>query len=82
MTLTPKSERENRQRRGYIRCNANHRGCDWSFEVLSEQPRVGLLTIMTADGPLHVALNRADAVNVLHKLQLFLADWPDDQAKS
>jgi hypothetical protein len=71
-----------RPRIGYIRCNANHRGCEWSFEVLSEQPRVGIVTIMTNDGPLHVALNRADAMNIQQKLQLFLQDWPEDQGTS
>ena len=65
---------------GYIRADANHRGCEWSFEVLSEQPKVGIVSIATADGALNVALNRADAENVLQKLQLFLADWTDDRA--
>lgn len=67
---------------GYIRSNANHRGCEWSFELLSERPKVGIVTVETADGPLHVALNRTDAANILQKLQLFLADWPEDQGGS
>lgn len=65
---------------GYIRADANHRGCEWSFEMLSEQPKVGIASIMTADGALHVALNRADAEDILQKLQLFLTDWKDDRA--
>lgn len=65
---------------GYIRADVTHRGCEWSFEILSEQPKVGIVSIATADGSLHVALNRADAENVLQKLQLFLAEWPDDRA--
>jgi len=64
---------------GYIRADANHGGCEWSFEVLREHPKVGIVSIMMADGSLNVALNRADAENVLQKLQLFLADWTDDR---
>lgn len=81
-SLTLPSDRENRPRRGYIRSNATHQLCEWSFEVLSEQPKVGIATILTGDGPLKVAMNRKDAVSILQKLQLFLAEWPEDQATS
>jgi hypothetical protein len=67
---------------GYLRSDATHTGVKWMFEVLSEHPRVSLATILTADGPLHVGLNRPDAVNLLRKLELFLLDWPEDQKKS
>jgi hypothetical protein len=81
-TLTTKADMENRQRTGYVRSNATHRGCEWLFEVLSEEPRVGIVTILTGDGPLHVALNRPDAVRLQQKLQLFLENWPEEQLKS
>jgi hypothetical protein len=81
-TLSLSGDRQKHPRRGYIRSDANHRQCEWSFEVLSEQPKVGLVTIMTADGPLRVAINRVDATSLLQKLQLFLADWPEDQQQS
>ena len=68
--------------KGYIQSNASHRGCEWSFELLSEQPKVGIVTVMTADGPLHVALNRPDAMRLLQMLQLFLADWPEEGSPS
>jgi hypothetical protein len=76
------SDREDRPLEGYIRSRATHVECEWSFEVLSEQPRVGVVTIMTEDGPLNVGLNRSDAMNLLRKLQLFLEDWPEDQPKT
>jgi hypothetical protein len=67
---------------GYVRCNATHIAADWSFEVLNEEQRVGLATIETDDGPIHIGLNRPDAKRLLNQLQLFLADWPEDQAAS
>jgi hypothetical protein len=66
----------------YIRCNATHIGVEWTFEVLSESPRVSVATIMTDDGPLHIGLNRTDALRLAQKLQLFLSDWPEDQRTS
>jgi hypothetical protein len=71
-----------RPRAGYIRSDATHKQCEWIFEVWSEEPRVSGITILTGDGPLHVGLNRADAMNLAQKLRLFLLDWPEDQAKS
>lgn len=73
---------EQKPRTGYIRCEATHIGVEWQFEMLSETPKVAIATITTQDGPLHVGLNRADAVQLERRLRLFLADWPEDKARS
>jgi hypothetical protein len=70
---------EQEQLPGYIRCNAMHISLEWKFEVVSERPRVSVATIETDDGPLHIGLNREDAVRLQQRLQLFLQDWPEGQ---
>jgi hypothetical protein len=76
------SEEEPPQIAGYVRCGVTHAGCDWNFEVLSERPRVAIVTITTNDGLIDIGLNRADAEGLVRTLQLFLAEWPEDQASS
>lgn len=67
---------------GYVRAGPTHIGAHWSFEVMSEATRVGLVEIETADGSVFVGLNRRDAERLLRQLQLFLADFPSDQTPS
>ena len=67
---------------GYVRCGVIHKECDWKFEVMSDQERVGIVDIETADGPISIGLNRRDAEGLLQTLTLFLQDWPQDQSRS
>lgn len=63
---------------GYVRSGATYVGTEWNFEVLSERPKVVLAAIMTADGLVQIGLSRAEVVNLTRKLQLLLANWPDE----
>jgi hypothetical protein len=81
-TLTTKADAQNRPRQGYVRSGVTHIGCEWTFEVVSEEPRVGVVTIETQDGKIEIGLNRRDAVHVQQKLQLFLEDLPEESLKS
>jgi hypothetical protein len=67
---------------GYVRSGTRHTGTEWKFEVLSDDHKVAVATIETADGPVQIGLNRAEATKLQLKLQLFLQDWPKDQLKS
>jgi hypothetical protein len=71
-----------KQIQGYVRSGATHIQAEWSFEVLSDQRKVGVATIMTEDGAVYIGLNRVEAERLLQTLQLFLRDWPKDQGKS
>jgi hypothetical protein len=62
---------------GYLRCDVLHIGIGMQFEVLSEQPKVALVTIEAGEGPVQIALNRKDAVRLVQTLELFLKDWPE-----
>jgi hypothetical protein len=81
-TLSLPSDEKKKQRTGYVRSGVTHIGSEWSFELLSEEPKVAVATIMTADGPVEVGLNRAQATTLHQQLGLFLLDWPEDQALS
>jgi len=76
------SNKGERPRSGYVRSLVTHIGTEWSFEVLSDDNKVGLVTIQTGDGPVYIGVNRTEATNLVQKLQLFLQDWPKDQLKS
>lgn len=65
-----------------MRCDATHIGTEWQFEILSEKPPVAVATIVTADGPVHVGLNRQEAQALAQKLQLFLIEWPEARSGS
>lgn len=80
-TLSSKSDPQ-KARTGYVRSLVNYIGTEWYFEVLSDEPKVAIATIVTNDGPVHIGLNRAEAKNLVQKLQLFLQDWPQDHPKS
>jgi hypothetical protein len=67
---------------GYVRCGVTFLDVDWQFEVMSEEQKVLIVTLATPDGPVDIAMNRIDAMNIAQRLQLFLADWPLDQATS
>lgn len=67
---------------GYVRSEATHLETDWQFEVLDDNHKVAFVTITTAEGPVHIGLNREEATELLQNLQLFLQDWPKDQLKS
>jgi hypothetical protein len=71
-----------KQMPGYVRSEVTHIDVEWRFEVMSEDPRVSLLTIETEDGPVNIGLNRYRATELERQLRLFLLDWPEDQAKS
>ena len=81
-SLNLAGHREDIPRPGFVRSQATHIGTEWSFEVLSDEHKVAVATIETGDGPVHIGLNRAEATRLVQKLQLFLQDWPKDQAKS
>lgn len=61
---------------GYVRSGVIHATDDWRFEVEDEQERVAYLVVETSDGPVRFGLRRQGAVNLLHSLELFLADQP------
>jgi len=67
---------------GYVRSGMIHVVTEESFEILSDDNKVAVATIQTADGPVHIGLNQSEATALAQKLQLFLADWPKGQAKS
>jgi hypothetical protein len=81
-TLSLPSDREKKQRTGYVRCGVTHIGTEWSFEPLDDKRKIAIATIMTDDGPIEVGLNRAQATTLHQQLGLFLQDWPEDQAFS
>ncbi len=81
-SLSAKGNRDDIPRPGYVRCRATHLDSEWRFEVLSDDQKVAVATIETADGPVHIGLNRDSAEMIQQKLQLFLLDWPKDRAKS
>jgi hypothetical protein len=81
-SLSQLGNKEDKPRSGYVRSRATHIGTEWNFEVLSDDQKVVVATIMTADGPVHIGLNRAEAIKLQQTLQLFLQEWPQDQAKS
>jgi hypothetical protein len=81
-TLSLPSDRAQKQRTGYVRSGATHIETEWSFDMLSEEPKVAVVTIWTGDGPVEVGMNRAQATTLHQQLGLFLQDWPEDQAFS
>jgi hypothetical protein len=70
------------QRSGYVRSKVTHIGTEWSFEVLSDDRKVAVATIQTADGPVQIGLNRAEATKLAQMLQLFLHDRSTNHPKS
>jgi hypothetical protein len=81
-SLNSAGQRPDIPKAGYVRSRATHLETEWRFEVLSDDHKVAFATIETADGPVHIGLNREEATTLLQKLQLFLLDWPKDQLKS
>jgi hypothetical protein len=81
-TLSLPSDRETKRRTGYVRCGALHIGTEWTFEIVSEEGKIAIATIMTDDGPVQVGLNRVQATTLYQQLGLFLQDWPEDQSPS
>lgn len=69
-------------RTGYVRSFGTHVETEWSCEVWSEERKLIIVKIMTRDGPVQVALNQAEATEIVQTLQLLLQDWSADQAKS
>lgn len=81
-SLNAASDKSNIPKWGYVRSRATHLGAKWNFEQLSEDQKIALVTIETRDGPVQIGLNREEATVFQQKLQLFLQDWPKDQAGS
>jgi hypothetical protein len=81
-TLSLPSDREKKQRTGYVRSGVTHIGTEWSFDMMSEEPKVGVVTILTSDGSIEVGINRAQATTLHQQLDLFPRDWPQDQPSS
>jgi hypothetical protein len=81
-SLSMAGDKEKIARSGYVRTGAVHIGTEWSFEVLSDDQKIAVVTIMTGDGPIEIGLNRAESTILEQKLRLFLEDWPRDQGKS
>jgi hypothetical protein len=67
---------------GYVRCGVLFAGVDWQFEVMSEEQKLLVATIVTRDGPVDIALKREDAEVLLQRLKLFLADMPPGRSSS
>jgi hypothetical protein len=67
---------------GYVRCEVIHISAKWNIDILSDEPKVAVLELLTLDGRIDVGLNRAETESLLQKLQLFLRDWPVDQLMS
>jgi hypothetical protein len=67
---------------GYVRCGVTFAGAEWKIEVLDEQERIAIVDIETDEGTLSFALHRASAEDLKRTLELFLQDWPKDQAAS
>jgi hypothetical protein len=81
-TLSLPSDREKKQRTGYVRCGVTYIRTEWKFDILSDERKIAIAEIWTADGRIDIGLNRIEAESLLQKLQLFLQDWPADQLKS
>jgi hypothetical protein len=81
-SLNSAGQRPGIPKAGYVRSQATHLETEWHFEVLSDEDKVAVVTIDTADGPVHIGLNRAEATTLLQKLRLFLQNWSKDQPKS
>jgi hypothetical protein len=73
---------EQKQQTDYVRSLVTHITAEWSFEVLDAESLVSVVTIMTADGPVKIGLNRQDAEMLMQNIQLFLARFPNDQTAS
>ena len=67
---------------GYVRSGPAFFETTWSLEILSEDNKVAVATIQTADGPVYIGLNQSEAAALAQKLQLFLTKWPKDRATS
>ena len=78
-SLNAVGRKPDRPKPGCVRSTVTHIGSEWTFEVLSDDSKVAVATIQTADGPVHIGLNREEAISLQQKLQLFLQDWPKDQ---
>jgi hypothetical protein len=61
---------------GYVRCGVLFLGVDWQFEVMHEERKLLIATIVTPDGPIDIGLKREDAKVLARQLRLFLADQP------
>jgi hypothetical protein len=80
-TLSSKSDPQ-KARIGYVRSLVTHIETESSFEVLSDERKIAVATILTNDGPVRIGLNRGEAKSLVQKLQLFLRDWPEDHQRS
>jgi hypothetical protein len=78
-TLSLPSDRKKKPRTGYVRSSEPHIGTEWRFEVWSEEQKIALVSILTADGPVQVALNRAELEILWRNLEAFLLGWPEDR---
>jgi hypothetical protein len=81
-TLSLPFDKYKNARTGYVRSFGTHLATEWSYEVCSEERELIIVKVMTRDGPVQVALNQAEATEIVQTLQLFLKDWPAGQAKS
>jgi hypothetical protein len=78
-TLSLPFDKYKNARTGYVRSFGTHVATELSYEVWSEERKLIIIRIMTRDGPVQVALNQAEATEIVQTLQLSLQDWPEDQ---
>ena len=76
-SLSAKNVAPQPRQAGYVRSGVTHLTSEWSFDLLDDELKVAVATIETADGPVHIGMSRPSATEMLHTLQLFLADWPE-----
>jgi hypothetical protein len=82
LALIQKKKPDQTPKNGYVRSQATHIDAVWSFEILSDDQKIAVVTIETVDGPVHIGVNRSRAEDLFHQLQLFLENWPKDRQKS